>query len=1086
MRSTDARDLPDGRATATVLFTDLVASTELRTRVGDQVADELRRRHDRLVADAVGSHGGRVLKGLGDGVMAVFPVAGDAVASAVAIQRALDRLNRTSGALSLQMRVGLSAGDVMFEGGDCFGTSVIEAARLCAAADAGRILAAEVVSRLVGPAEGHRFRPAGPLTLKGLAGPLPAVEVDWTPETAAPVPLPAALRRQASTAFVGRGGELKTLQRAWAAALAGERSAVFIGGEPGIGKTRLAAQLADSVHREGANVLFGRCDEDLGVPYHPFVEALAGYIGACPADELREQAGPLSGEVVRLVPVLADRLPHLPEPLRAEPETERYRLLEAVAELLAGISHDAPVLLVLDDLHWATKPSLLLLRHLLRLTSSCRLLVVATYRDTDISRAHPLALALADLRAEPGVVRIALEGLDRPETFAFVEAAAGHPLDSDGLAFAAALHSETEGNPFFAGEVLRHLREMGVLIHEDGRWRTTLPLGELGIPEGVRDVVGRRLARLPSAAGEVLSVAAVMGREFDLDVLVEASDPGADEVLEALEQAEQARLVVGEPSRPGRYSFAHGLVRSTLVGELSTSRRLRIHRRIARILERRPDAETRLPELARHFGHAASLGDVDRAVDYARRAGHQARAELAFEEAAAHYRQGLSVMERPGGLDTALRCDLEIALGGVLRQAGEPTYREVLRSAADAARTLRDPLRLGEAVLAFSPTAFGGAMGARDDAVVQLAEEALAGLDPEASSLRARLMAVLAGELAHDDANEERRAALLSKAIAMAEGVGDRPALARVLGSALYADKDPARLDERIGRAGELLELSSELDDRESAFWARACRCDELFERGDVRAAVEDLDAAAELAAQLRQPLHGWRVAIRRVSQALVEGRLDDAERLIGDARRLGDEGGVDRSFVEGTAALPLFMVRYEQGRLGELDGIVEPLLRSQPGYRPFWAAALALLQAETGRTAEARSSAAELVGRLDAVSARSRSWISVLVTLGTVAAGVGDTASAAACYRRLLPFRGRIAALGRAGIVGPVDPVLGCLAAVMGLDGEAEAHFGEAIVLCERWGAPLWAARARRAADAVGLSPAADSGLSGPLEAQR
>jgi hypothetical protein len=556
-----------------------------------------------------------------------------------------------------------------------------------------------------------------------------------------------------------------------------------------------------------------------------------------------------------------------------------------------------------------------------------------------------------------------------------------------------------------------------------------------------------------------------MGREFELDILVEASDAGSDDVLDALEQAEEARLVVGEPSTPGRYSFAHGLVRSTLVGDLPTSRRLRLHRQIARILERRPDADARLPELARHFGQCASLGDVDRAVDYARRAAHQARADLAFEEAAALYRQALSAA-RPGPGDAALRCDLEVALGDVLRQAGDPTHRDILQSAAGAARALRDPFRLGEVVLALSPGAFGGVMGNRDDLVVLLTEEALAGLATDDSSLRARLMAVLAGELAHDDTNEDRRAALVAEAIAMARRIGDRRALARVLGSALYADKDPDLVDERVARAGELLALSRELDDRELVFWAHACRHDEFLERGDVGGARDDLDAAGELAAQLRQPLHVWRVAIRRVAQALVAGRHDEAEALVDAARRLGEEGGVDRSFIEGTSVLPLFVLRYEQGRLGELEATIEALIRSQPGYQTLWTAALGLVQAETGQTARASSSLSVLLTGLKAVSSRSRSWSALLVILGTIAATVGDATSAAVCYQRLLPLRGRIAVVGRAGIVGPVDPVLGQLAVLLGADNDARVHFKEAIERCERWGAPLWAARARRACE--------------------
>jgi AAA ATPase-like protein len=362
-----------------------------------------------------------VVKGLGDGIMATFAGAADAVDAAVAIQRAFDRHNRSASPASrLDARVGISSGDVSFEDGDCFGAPVVEAARLCQAANGGQILVSQVVRLLVGSQAGYRFSGVGSLDLKGLPGPVDASEVAWAPEVGLSIPLPAAIERAAAFRFVGRRTELERLAGAWKKALSGRRTVVLVGGEPGIGKTRLMAETAQAVHPQGGVVLYGRCDEEPGLPYQPFAEALGRYVAACPAADLLDQLGPLGGEVTRLVPGLPSRVPGLDEPLRAEPETERYRLLEAVRDFMQGISQSAPVLLLLDDLHWAGKPTLLLLRHLLRAGEGDRLLVVATYRDSDVPRASPLAQTLADLRREADVERLSLRGLDEGETTAFI------------------------------------------------------------------------------------------------------------------------------------------------------------------------------------------------------------------------------------------------------------------------------------------------------------------------------------------------------------------------------------------------------------------------------------------------------------------------------------------------------------------------------------------------------------------------------------------------------------------------------------------------------------------------------------------
>src|SRR5688572_10307026 len=267
-----------GRSTAIVLFTDLVGSTELRSRLGEDAAEELRRDHDRLIAGAVEANRGRLVKNLGDGVMATFTGASDAVTAAVGIQQALDRHNRSgSSDAPLEVRIGIGAGDVAFEAEDCFGTPVIEAARLCAAAGGGRILVTEVVRVLAGTAGGHQFAPVGALDLKGLPAPVPACEVTWVPLAGPLLPMPGLLSR-AGRIFVGRDEELERLLGLWKEAMAGERRVALLAGEPGIGKTRLAVELAGAIRESGGIVLAGRCDEDLGVPYQPFVEALRHYV----------------------------------------------------------------------------------------------------------------------------------------------------------------------------------------------------------------------------------------------------------------------------------------------------------------------------------------------------------------------------------------------------------------------------------------------------------------------------------------------------------------------------------------------------------------------------------------------------------------------------------------------------------------------------------------------------------------------------------------------------------------------------------------------------------------------------------------
>ncbi|TET95893.1 MAG: adenylate/guanylate cyclase domain-containing protein, partial [Dehalococcoidia bacterium] len=459
--------------TVTLLFTDLERSTEILQKLGDDEAQVLWRTHFSLLRNAVSARGGQEVKNLGDGLMVVFSSALDALACAVAMQQAVHRHNeQQEEGHRLQVRVGLHVGEPIREEDDYFGMAVVVAKRLCDRAQGGQILVSDLVRRLVGSRGSYTFRDLGPLSLKGTAEPLSAYEVVWEPAAeelaaplpphvegpAAPLPLPPLLAIGERTTFVGREAELERLRHHWERVRTGQRQLVLLTGEPGIGKTRLAAEFALAAHAEGATVLFGRSDEAAALPYQPFVEALRHYVATCSPNELRARLRATGAELTGLVPELAQRLSDLPAPPPVEPERGRYRLYEAFTTFLAEASQVSPIVLVLDDLHLADRSTLLLLKHIVRSPGQSPLLLLGTYREIEIARTHPLAETLADLRRDRAFERVSLQGLDKGNVGALIGAWAGQEAPP---ALIEAVHELTEGNPFFIEEVLRHLVETG-------------------------------------------------------------------------------------------------------------------------------------------------------------------------------------------------------------------------------------------------------------------------------------------------------------------------------------------------------------------------------------------------------------------------------------------------------------------------------------------------------------------------------------------------------------------------------------------------------------------------------------------------
>ncbi len=467
----------------------------------------------------------------------------------------------------------------------------------------------------------------------------------------AAIPLPSELSSPAPVDFIGREAELEQMQHAWQRARQGRHELLLVAGEPGIGKTRLSFEFARACAADGSTVLIGCCDEETLVPYQPFVESLAWYVCHCSDMDLRTQLAAIGGgaELGAFIPQLRNRIPDLPSPQAVDAEGQRYRLFEAIAALFAVASRTRPMLLVFDDIHWADKPTLLLLRHVMRSARAGAFAIVATYRENELERAHPLSEVLVTLRREQAVTRIGLRGLDIAHVKALVHSIVG-PLAPPQLS--QVILESTEGNPFLATEMLQSLKETG-----------TVDVANLGLPEGIKEVIGRRLSRLGDACNRVLKVASVIGREFDVAVLEAVTGLSDNELLDALEDATRAQLINESSNVNGRYHFTHALIRETVYSQLSSPRRLKLHRRVADAIERLSE-NTRNPplaELAHHFSQALStVGALDKAIEYGMRAGDRAADALAHEEASRLFEIALQSLElRLVGADTErLRVDL--------------------------------------------------------------------------------------------------------------------------------------------------------------------------------------------------------------------------------------------------------------------------------------------------------------------------------------------------------------------------------------------------------------------------------------------
>jgi DNA-binding CsgD family transcriptional regulator/tetratricopeptide (TPR) repeat protein len=629
-----------------------------------------------------------------------------------------------------------------------------------------------------------------------------------------------------------------------------------------------------------------------------------------------------------------------------------------------------------------------------------------------------------------------------------------------------AVYRQTEGNPLFITEVVRLLVQEGILTHEgiskfhmlSGATRgPVLPESEqdvrVRIPDGVREVIGRRLNRLSERCIQTLTIAAVLGREFRLEELVcLVDDLPQEDVLAILEEAEQARIIEGLPGALGHCQFSHALIRETLYDELTAARQMRLHAQIARALEAhyRAYLEPHVARLAHHFFAAGQMDEAGKAIDYAMQAGARAMAMLAYEEAVRYYEMALQRVERREPIDRACHCWLLIALGEAHTKAGEVSQAiEILRQAAERARQLGSPEALAYAAMGFEEATWRP--GLPGGAAVHLLEMALEALGEQDSVLRARVLSSLARALVFAG-TQERGMVVGRAAIEMARRIGDISALLVALKAVLHTVMGPEWLHERLAYATEMLHIAQQTRETEKAiqgyFWRIIC----LLEVGDISTVTTEVEALAQLSEELKQPFYQYLALTLRTMRLLLEGKWQAAEQMAYQSLVVGRRlQGQDPA---GTFGIQMFTIRREQGRLRE----IEPVLRSfvqRHALASAWRPGLALLYSELGLEQEARDVFESLAADDFAGIPRDALWASCIAYLAEVCAFLHDAPRAATLYQRLLPYAQRsILAGGHTACLGSASHYLGLLAATMCRWQEAETHFQDALEMHTRMGA--------------------------------
>ena len=852
--------------------------------------------------------------------------------------------------------------------------------------------------------------------------------------------------------LIGRAAERAALNDALDEAERGRGRVIALIGEAGIGKTHLAQHVAERARARGFIVLWGRSHDTAGAPpYRPWIQVLR----AC------EHSADGPAGVAGTAADALERGWGAPETMGADAlgvDAERFRLFDAVAGAFTAAARHRPLLIVLEDLHWADRSTLLLLQFVGRELGNARVLVIGSCRDDELPPRHPLFESLGDLLREPSFERMALHGLAHDEVYAQLAAIAGR---NPPRAFVRAIAQRSDGNPFCVQEILRCLVEDGAVYFDGARWTSALHPDHMPMPASIRAAIDRRLTHLSGDGRTILCAAAVIGREFTLDTLQALAELPPGRVRAGLDELLEMRVLVRMTGRMHAYRFPHALFRETLYALLPDDMRTQLHRRAATVLQQRygAAAEEHAAELAYHFEHG---NDPPRALRYALRAAEQASAQRAHEAAAAHYAAALRALAAAAPDDDARRVELYLARSSALWRSGELTAaRDAAQQALALAREHSWAPALARAALAFAGRLAGFGAIVCDAQVVGVLEEALGALGEGNTALHALVMARLAEELTF--VGERQRAqGLAREAIDLARRLGDRAVIAPVLQSLHWALWAPEGVEQRLAVAEEILPAAEPASERAIALDGYVFRCFARLELGDMMAARQEFASCTRLAAELRQPDARWLIETMRVCLAFGEGRLDAVEPLLQTCFEAGQ--AAENPNVTFFYAVQRAHLAWLRGRFDEVHSLADGLAQAYPPLELAVRCGRALTLTEEGRHTEAREIFETIAQRGFAAIPRNVTWLTTVSFLAETCAALADAARAAALYDLLRPFAGRNVILAPMLALGAADHYLGLLAATFGRWDHAARHFRDAVALNARIGTRQWLARTQLA----------------------
>ncbi|HEY7953084.1 MAG TPA: AAA family ATPase, partial [Solirubrobacteraceae bacterium] len=873
---------------AIVVFSDLVDSTTLLARLGDDRMERLRRRHMDDVTEVVRAAGGRVIKTLGDGAMASFASALGALRAAAQIQVSVERLDEAHTEIGIAARVGVAAGEPIAHEEDLHGMAVVIASRLCSAAGSGEVLVQELVQGLVASRAGLAFEPTRSYELKGVPTQVRALRLRWrelcpAPETATPrdlppptrraLPLPQMLAAYAVQPLIGRDREIGVLRDATVPRKPAQ--AVLVLGEPGIGKTRHAAAAAAEAHANGATVVLARCPPEPAIAFEPWVRAI-GEVARAGDDAWREALAGVAGiELSTLVPELSRHAAAGSETRADEivaAEGARYRLLHGIGAALAHAAGQAPLHVVLDDAHWCDAASAQALGHLLENAPSGGLVLVATAREREMGRGHPLSRVLAGLRRTGDLRELQLQGLDAGGTAALVAARLGRAITPR---LAARLQARTAGNPFFAAELACDLEEQGALREEEA-------LSAAPAPDAVTDLVEERLARLDPVTEQLLAAVAAIGPSAPVALAARAAGIDERNAERAVAQALSERLVDEVAAAQPTIAFPHALIREALTAGATGASRARLHLAIARALEETPDSEP--AELARHYGGAVAIAGPERAIGAYARAAAAAAEGHDHEQAAAQLRRALALIDAH---DLSARAPLLLELGEQeLLAADLPRAREAFRAAGNAARGSGDAVMLARAALGFAggDIGFGWETATDDDATVVLLREGLQALSEREPRLALRMTFRLAYVLIYTD-DDEVLVALTRRAAELHERVGDDESQVLFTGTSwlrtFARHPDPLGVLDRLEDPIETLRIAERCGREDVLFRIVQWSAVIYYALGRIADCERAVARGGEIAARLGSPRFSWEVDVARGQRLLDRGDRAGGEALV-------------------------------------------------------------------------------------------------------------------------------------------------------------------------------------------------------------